>query len=488
MVKAAKRRRKRLAKQVDAFLSKEPRLGSVYKINRGIGLDILAEPDIDTTAMSATAVINTPRVDRDREIIIPEGVEFDEYRSNPVVMWEHGIGLIDKPIAKSEHPNGGLAITVTGDVMEATSYFTDRNRESEQIFALVDEGIVRATSIHVDPIEGTPFFQNIEGERVLVFPRSKMLEWSWGSIGVNPEAIAKVLDRNRLAGSAICQPLLKSLRPYMPTLKTLVRGTDILKPRKRAMNKGIRKGLKKFSDDELEEAKTEAVDEDDSELTKAIEDEQEVREETAKTDGLSNEELVPRPEDETIPKVEGEPEVVVDEDESMLDQPLGAQVLKATFTSMTDMTDQLKAAQGPLENPAVQEFVAAVVEGMENQLMEVEGLHSTTYPDMDPLTKAEGDPAEEEVTEEEALKSWLRNGSLPALRLAGLGSKLKSLSSAKNLDKGQRIVLRDVIKHLSRITSKAKTMRKPSKEIQELKDTFSGLEKQLAEMTPANAR
>lgn len=174
-------------------------------------------PTIDLQRMKVGGtVICTAAVDREQEVIVPSGVDTSDYLRNPVVLWEHGIdpGIVI-PIAKCETPEGRLALSLNRktEVLEGDAYFTSKVKESEQIFDLIVERIVRAASIHVMPIAGTKKTGTIEGTRVTIYPQSKMLEWSFGRIGVNPEAVRKILDKNRLAGSAISECLAKSLRP-----------------------------------------------------------------------------------------------------------------------------------------------------------------------------------------------------------------------------------------------------------------------------------
>lgn len=101
--------------------------------------------------MSARAVINTPREDREGDVIKPAGVQLENFRKNPVVLWEHGLGEITRPIAKCQHPDGRLAIEVDNEKISATSYFTAKSMESLQIFHLITEGLVRATSVRALP-------------------------------------------------------------------------------------------------------------------------------------------------------------------------------------------------------------------------------------------------------------------------------------------------------------------------------------------------
>ena len=63
-----------------------------------LSLPCQTQPVVDERLMSARAIINTPREDREGDIIIPQGVQLDNYRNNPVVLWEHGLGEISRPI------------------------------------------------------------------------------------------------------------------------------------------------------------------------------------------------------------------------------------------------------------------------------------------------------------------------------------------------------------------------------------------------------
>lgn len=87
------------------------------------------QPMIDERLMSARAVINTPREDREGDVIKPAGVQLENFRKNPVVLWEHGLGENTRPIAKCQHPDGRLAIEVDNEKISATSYFTAKSME-----------------------------------------------------------------------------------------------------------------------------------------------------------------------------------------------------------------------------------------------------------------------------------------------------------------------------------------------------------------------
>ena len=45
--------------------------------------------DIDEDERTITAVISTDIVDREREVLLPNGAEFEHFLKNPVVLWAH---------------------------------------------------------------------------------------------------------------------------------------------------------------------------------------------------------------------------------------------------------------------------------------------------------------------------------------------------------------------------------------------------------------
>lgn len=163
-------------------------------------------PVVSAATVSATFIISTPTPDRSNDVVSPLGCSLTNYAKNPVVLYDHGFSGVKFPIGTSRGPNGKLEVAKSADSIAATCYFSKSWTEAQQVYALVDEGLLQAASVHLRPLECSP---RIGGG--LEITKSELLEWSIVGMPDNPEAVRKVLSRNRLAGKPIVDTLRKSL-------------------------------------------------------------------------------------------------------------------------------------------------------------------------------------------------------------------------------------------------------------------------------------
>lgn len=432
--------------------------GSVYKTTKGIAVNVVSEPVVDRSLMSAAPIICTKEIDRDNEVIFPGGVNLANYQSNPVVLWDHGFSPeFPTPIAKCEHPDGRLAIEEqTDERMVARSYFTDKDMRSYQIFGLIDEGLIRAASIHVLPDYDQARQVVIDGKKITSFPVSEMLEWSWGCMGVNPEAVAKVLDRRTLGNERICDSIIKTLSPFYPAKKTLVRGwTPPAKDTVMAKKKFELSAIKTMSTDELQKSMPEA----DDDSKKAMEEEVATREDVAETETEVDEDLTP-----------------------------SAKVLTGVHSALVGIVSAINAAANQYENPTVKEHLTALIETINAEAAAIEGLYgeASNGKSMKPADSAD------EPKEDDLAKSWLAASSRRGLELGGFASRLDTLARAKNLRPDQQQTVTGVVKHFRKLIGAAKTMKpaepKPNPEderLKKLETTFEGIGNKLKELAPA---
>ncbi len=414
---------------------------SVPTIGKAAYMDLgSVAPQIDATRMTATAIITTPTPDRSQDVVHPEGIQLDNYRKNPVVFYDHGFSGIMLPIGKSEDPEGNLTLVVKPEGIEATTYFAQSLCEACQVFALIEEGIVKSTSIGFMPLDATPRTHSPNGERLgLDITLWELLEYSWVGIPDNPEAVRKVLDRNRLAGSAICQPLVKSLSLFAaPVVKT---GRGMEKP---SMAKTITKSDPpddKKPDDEVVDDTKDNVPADDT-----------------------------APNDDTPGEDSGE-------------KPLGAQTLEACFSALKTLSDQIEGAIGPNEHPEVKQCLGELKDMVSGCLGHAQSAYSSAYgKDMDMPDDSDADTS---------VEKFLAGNQAGRMQIAGLAHSLKMLGSEKNLTPAQKLKLKSVSGSLAKIQETAKAAApKPVDpqlaEIAEVKNTIKALAKKFGEILPAS--
>jgi len=367
-----------------------PTPGSVYKLRDGLAMDTLADPAIDQKLLKVTAVICTPAVDRQGEIIIPSGGSYENYKKNPAVLWEHGLDAqITTPIAKCETPEGQLALRASEQVIEADSYFLASDKPSSQVFNLIVERIVRATSIHVVPRSKVQ--KTIDGDTITLYPEWDMVEFSWGKIGINPEAVRKVLDCGKLDGCEIIPSIAKMLRPWAATRKGNGVGFDF--------------GKAKSMTPEEEAAAKKAA------------------EVPAETD---------------IPAEETPAET---KSEQMKPSPA---LLSAIGQSLSQLKANVEAGLNMIEDPEVDEFLKGdFTEGLDMLGTMVDGMLSTKGG----KSKTEEPGEEPPPPDEETMKTWLAGGSSRGHVFTGFAAQLDTIAKSKGpLTPGQR-------REIERITS-----------------------------------
>ena len=128
-----------------------------------------------------TFVVSTPEVDRYGTIIIPSGINYTAYLNNPIVLAQHNAD--EWPIGKC------LGFMMNGENLEATLQFHRLTEEACVVADLVAAGYVKAVSVGIIPTESEE--QTIDGKKVIVYPKSELVEFSVVSIPANRDALIK---------------------------------------------------------------------------------------------------------------------------------------------------------------------------------------------------------------------------------------------------------------------------------------------------------
>lgn len=149
-----------------------------------------------------TARISTVHVDRDGEVLIPQGCDATSFQRSPTVFYNHDYGL---PVGKCE------AIRRTEDCVEAKTRFATRPPDHQgewlpdTVFALFKQGVINGFSVGFIPIEGRhPSKADRErmGTKVrYVYSKWKLLEYSVAPLPANEDALVLAVGKGIVTSS-----------------------------------------------------------------------------------------------------------------------------------------------------------------------------------------------------------------------------------------------------------------------------------------------
>lgn len=132
---------------------------------------------IESTSDDPAMTISTIAEDRDRDVVVPEGLDLARYRRNPVVLFGHNHD--DLPVAVT------TAIEVLpGRGVRAKFRWLEGDARADRVRNAFEQGALRAASIGFLPRTSTP-----RPNGGLRFDAAELLEWSLCAIPSNPEAV-----------------------------------------------------------------------------------------------------------------------------------------------------------------------------------------------------------------------------------------------------------------------------------------------------------
>lgn len=454
-----RRLRRRLAKELRGR-TRRPGYTSRLKAAT-VAFDSLAAPAVNEQAMMASAVVVTPVVDREGDIIVPQGAHLDNYARNPVVLWDHGMEGYTLPVGVSRGPDGNLAVRVTEESIEADCYFAQSSAEASKLFELIAEDVLRGTSVQAAPLSAP-----VRSGGALRWEDWDFVEWSWTAIGVNPEALRRKMEPNRWSG---CESLKKSLLPYAAPKPAAVGWTPEIEPEadmptvkeicalfekadaedKAALLKSL--GVTPLNKSTLKKAMDEMSDEERRAL-------------------LADPAADPLADPAAAPAAGAvDPEVVAEDvAEVIAEMPLGAEVLQALVDSESAAVEAMKASLAKMENPEVISHMESRIAEMQKAMNEDAGLFEKCYGEKGHKLKmpeglGSGDlpDEEEEPKEDEVLAKFLSASRLRRLEATGIAARVKMLAKDGKLTKGQRARLQRIESDLSDMVARAQREQAP---------------------------
>ena len=149
-----------------------------------------------------TATISTDSIDRDGEVLVPQGMNSAEFERNPVVFWNHDYGM---PVAK------GTSLRRDERSVVAEAEFARRPDDFVGEFfpdfarALVEQGVVKGVSVGFQPMpdgirKATPADRDRYGDGVeRVFSKWKLLEFSLAPLPANQDALVSAVGKSAKA-------------------------------------------------------------------------------------------------------------------------------------------------------------------------------------------------------------------------------------------------------------------------------------------------
>lgn len=180
-------------------------------------LAVVDTPLIDRGKMAAPCTITTQDEDRQGDVVRTRGLDLAGHRANPVVLYNHGAegGL---PVGKAQDDAGAYSVTPEDGRVRSVTYFTNKHLFSEQVFQLVEEGVLRGVSIGF-LVKSAKQRDGLWGLDIVA---SELLEYSHTPVPQNPEALVDRVGKGVLAGRPIEPSLLKSFTPWLPPPREIV--------------------------------------------------------------------------------------------------------------------------------------------------------------------------------------------------------------------------------------------------------------------------
>jgi HK97 family phage prohead protease len=154
------------------------------------GLVVKAEPNDEER--STTELINTPAVDRDKEILVPRGADLSHYQSNPQVLWAHNYQ--QPPIGRAAWVKKKTEGLLAKTIYAATAF-------ADEVWTLVKGGFLPGRSVGFIPLEAhepdekeiRKYPERAEARRII--DKWELLEYSVVPVPSNRQALQQAIAK-----------------------------------------------------------------------------------------------------------------------------------------------------------------------------------------------------------------------------------------------------------------------------------------------------
>lgn len=133
-------------------------------------------------------IISTGAVDRDNDVVDPNGWDLTDYKKNPVVLFGHDYRSL--PVGR------GLNTRLENGKLKSTAQFPDVSTYAfaDTVFKLIAGGYLNATSVGFDPTKWE-FVEEASRGFGVDFKQQKLLEYSIVPVPANPEALIEARSK-----------------------------------------------------------------------------------------------------------------------------------------------------------------------------------------------------------------------------------------------------------------------------------------------------
>lgn len=164
------------------------------KINTSLQIPGIIRGMADEESRTVEFVISTETVDRHGTVFMADGWNLDQYRSNPIVAYQHQTSTGFFSDANPDTIIGTSEVRLEQGQLIARATFepADINPLAEKIFRKIQAGTLRAASVGAIP-EAGHWGSEERGEdpEVFYFTRQSLVEWSVVNIPSNPDALKR---------------------------------------------------------------------------------------------------------------------------------------------------------------------------------------------------------------------------------------------------------------------------------------------------------
>lgn len=152
-----------------------------------------------------------------------QGIKTENYQNNPVVLFNHGMEGFVFPLGLCQDKSGKIALKCNPRQMSGTVFFKQSCPYAENIFQMVDDGLIRMSSAgfaveQLIPLEidTSKMPQGVQFTNKYGYDctQSDLIEWSVVVTGADAGALRQCVETGKWKGHLIRPQLLPVLRQY----------------------------------------------------------------------------------------------------------------------------------------------------------------------------------------------------------------------------------------------------------------------------------